>query len=148
MKEFYTRSTANEGIEMPLFLPSGKKTKYWMKILGADSDTNHETHARLMSRQAPKIKIEAENIDDPKEREKFITEKQRDLEREAIAMLIVDWNLERDDKPVECTQEEKVNFLREAPQIADQINRVASDRNVFFLKGQTSSSSTQEQKSN
>jgi hypothetical protein len=38
MDAFYTRQKANEGIQLPLFLPDGTKTDHWIRIRGIDSD--------------------------------------------------------------------------------------------------------------
>jgi hypothetical protein len=38
MGAFYTRQKANEGIQLPLFLPDGTKTDHWIRIRGIDSD--------------------------------------------------------------------------------------------------------------
>ena len=38
MSAFFTRDRANEGIELPLYLPNGRKSEHWLRVLGVDSD--------------------------------------------------------------------------------------------------------------
>lgn len=132
MKEFYTRSKANEGTKVPLSLPDGSPTEHWLVIRGVDSDLFRRAEARS-KRKA----IEIAQIEDDKKREEAIDEEKLGL----IAVLIADWSFEE-----ECTRENVLEFLKEAPQIADVVDRVAVSRASFF--GQRSSSSTGTQKRN
>ncbi|MBG89599.1 MAG: hypothetical protein CMO80_22250 [Verrucomicrobiales bacterium] len=118
MQEFFTRQLANEGKELPLYLPSGEKSEHKIRVLGVDSD-------KFKSKEAESKKIAAElaALDDNEERRVAI----EDLQLKLIATLVIGWTFDQ-----ECTEENVVNFLREAPQIADAINRFAGNRKAFF----------------
>lgn len=125
MEAFFTRERANEGVEVPLYLPSGEKSPHWLRIRGVDSD-----HFRLAEADSRRKAIEIAAIDDPVERAKAIAEAKLDL----IAELVIDWSFEE-----ECTHARVKEFFRQAPQIADAVDQVASRRALFF--GERSSSS-------
>ena len=42
MNAFFTRGVANEGVQLPLYLPTGEKSEHWVRILGVDSDARSE----------------------------------------------------------------------------------------------------------
>ena len=109
MEEFYTRTKANEGVKLPLSTPDGEKTDHWLMILGVDSDVFREAES-----EAKRSLIQKKA--DPKEAMLSV-----------VASLVSDWSF---DKP--CTQEEVKAFLKEAPQIADAVDKVAGDRKLFF----------------
>jgi hypothetical protein len=125
MEEFFTRDVNNEGIQVPLFRPDGTKSDHWIKIAGQYSDRFIKARSSLM-RQASTIA----KIDNPEERETAIYENGLKL----TASLVLDWSFE---KP--CTPENVVDFLRQAPQIANAIDGVASQQ-VLFLKSSSKSS--------
>jgi hypothetical protein len=133
MKEFHTRENSNNGIKVPLFLPDGKATKHHLMIRGIDSDAfrRAETQAK---RKASTLGM----IEDINKRAEEI----REIEIECIASLILSWTFEE-----ECTEANVVNFLREAPQIADLVNQLATKRSLFIAKKPTSSTSGRKQKS-
>ena len=39
MNAFFTRGVANEGLQLPLYLPNGEKSEHWVRVLGVDSDS-------------------------------------------------------------------------------------------------------------
>ena len=120
MKEFFTRQGANEGIRLDLFLLDGTKSEHFMQIRGMDSDEFH-----IAEMKAKRTAHRLAEIDSDTERAMAVM----DAENECIAALIADWSF-----PQECTQKNKVDFLREAPQIAAEINKLAAKRSVFFKK--------------
>lgn len=128
MEAFFTREKANEGIEVPLYLPSGEKSEHWLRIRGVDSD-----HFRLAEADSRRKAIDIATIDDTLERAKAIA----DAKLALIAELVVGWSFEK-----ECTPENVKEFFRQAPQIADAVDQVASKRTLFFGKGSSSSQST------
>lgn len=134
MKEFYTRKKANEGVKLPLYYPDGTISEHWMIIRGVDSDQfrKAETVAKRKAMDLAQIENEDERAD-----------KVRDTELECIAALVASWSF---DKP--CDQATVVNFLQEAPQIADMINRFAARRAEFFGKKSDSSVTGSKLKSN
>lgn len=125
MESFFTRERANEGVQVPLYLPSGKKSDHWVRIRGVDSDLFRQAEAN--SKRAA-IKIAA--IEDEEERARAIA----DTKLELIASLVIGWSFEK-----ECSLENIKEFLHQAPQIADAVDQVAGKRALFF-GGRSSSS--------
>ncbi|QMV29699.1 hypothetical protein [Vibrio phage vB_VnaS-AQKL99] len=118
MEEFFTRQKACEGKKVPLYKPNGEPSEHWFKIRGVDSDQFKEAETA-----AKRKAIELAQIEDVKERAEAV----RTTELACIAALVADWSFEQ-----ECTTDNVVNFLREAPQIADMVNRFAANRKSFF----------------
>lgn len=134
MEEFFTRQKSNEGIRFPLFLPDGSPTEHWLLVLGIDSDAFKE--AEIVAKRAM---IEASKIDDDKARLKEI----RQIEIRWVASLIADWSFD-----LELTQESAVKLFTEAPQIYSEVDKIISDRRLYYQKKQKSSASTSPRKSN
>lgn len=128
MSSFFTREKANTGLEFPLWTPTGIKSEHSLNIRGMDSDEFREAE-----QNAQRALALAAASKDPKELSRVYTEQKILM----VASLIISWTF-----PEECTLENRVMFLREAPQIMDSINKVASDRKLFFVNGSTASSST------
>lgn len=133
MQSFYTRQKANDGKKVPLYLPDGTASEHWFVIRGIDSD-----YFRKAEAAGKRKAIEIAQIEDINERAEEI----RTTELTCIAALIADWSFEE-----ECTEENVVNFLREAPQIADMVNRYAARRADFFAIGSTNSADGSKAKS-
>ena len=117
MDEFFTRQHANEGVKLPLSLPDGTPTEHYITIRGVDSDAFRMAEA-VQNRKAASIAA----MDEP-ERLKAI----QDSKNELLASLVIGWSFDK-----ECTTKNVVEFLTEAPQIADQIDTVAGRRALFF----------------
>lgn len=128
MEQFFTRGRANAGVKVPLYLPSGEESEHFLMVHGVDSD---EFRAADMMSRRENLKIA--EIKDLAKRDIAIA----DLTRTLRAKLVISWSF---DMP--CTFENVYNFLKEAPQIADGIDRVASNRKAFFAEGLLSSSPT------
>ena len=126
LQQFFTRQRANEGIVLPLALPDGTPTEHSITIFGIDSDAFRQAEAD--SRRSM-LEIVAKG-DKAAAEEMIKTEKYR-----LLASLIKGWTFD-----VPLTLEAVSSFLAEAPQIADQIDRLASDRRRFFKNGLSSSS--------
>lgn len=135
MKQFFTREQANEGIKLPLSLPDGTPTDYWIKIRGADSD-----EFRRAERDSIRKIVEIRNSS--KGDTEALEKAHEEQETELVAALVIDWNMDEDGVPQECTKENVIEFLTNAPLIRDQINRAAANRRLFFVKGSNSSTST------
>ncbi|QJI53356.1 tail assembly chaperone [Alteromonas phage vB_AcoS-R7M] len=125
MEDFYTSDKAEEGAKLPLYKPNGEKTEHWFLVLGIDSPTFKKAEAQS-KRKGAKIAL----IEDADERD----EKGVELERELVASLIKDWSF-----GTECTMEEKIKFLKKAPQIESAVNRFSAQRTLFFAKESTAS---------
>jgi len=133
MKEFYTRQTANDGLKLPLVLPDGSPSDHWLNVRGIDSDEFRKADS-IAKRKAMEISL----ITDVNER----AENVREVELQCIAALISSWSF-----PMECTVANVVDFLREAPQVADAVNRYSARRAEYFTKKSLSSAIGQSVKS-
>lgn len=125
MDAFFTRGKANEGLQLPLYLPSGEKSEHWVRILGVDSDVFRTADANAR-REAFAIAA----LEDKAAQAEAIADSKRKL----LAVLVVAWSF-----PQECTTENVMAFFKEAPQIMDAIDTTAGRRALFF--GARSSSS-------
>lgn len=128
MNAFFTRQASNEGIIVPLVTPTGEATEHWIRMRGVDSDVFRDVE---VSSRRGLIAIAQKP---PEERKEAIEAEKIKL----IACLVIAWSFEQ-----ECTLENVCAFLKEAPQIADEIDRIASKRALFFAKRSTSSESSQ-----
>lgn len=129
MEQFFTRQQANEGIELPLSLPDGTVTQHSIRIRGVDSDIFKRADA------ASRRKMLELSVD--LDKEKVQVELQRE-KLKLIASLVISWTFDREFTPANVLE-----FLEEAPQIADQVDRLASRRSLFFSKGSPPSTPTQ-----
>jgi hypothetical protein len=125
MDSFFTRSKANEGVQLPLYTPDGQKSEHWVRVLGIDSDAFRDADA-----DARREAFNIAQMKDPAERSAAIARSKRRL----IAVLVIGWSF-----PQECTVDAVEAFFLEAPQIMDAIDTAAGRRALFF--GQRSSSS-------
>jgi len=122
--DFFTRAKANEGERMPLSLPDGTATDEWLLIRGVDSD---EFRAALDDFRRDllayaSIKDEAEKAG-----------KTEQARLRLNAALVIGWSFEG------FSEEALLEFLRESPYIAAEVDRFASDRRRFFGKRSTNS---------
>ena len=129
MEQFFTRQQANEGIELSLSLPDGTVTQHSIRIRGVDSDIFKRADA------ASRRKMLELSVD--LDKEKVQVELQRE-KLKLIASLVISWTFDREFTPANVLE-----FLEEAPQIADQVDRLASRRSLFFSKGSPPSTPTQ-----
>ena len=120
MESFFTRENANEGIELPLLLPDGTKTEHWLRIRGVDADGFRKAEARSKRKM---LEIAAEKDLDKRDAEV------EDTRLAMLAALVIGWSF---DNP--CTEAEIKRLFREAPQIAEQVDRTAyaGTGNPFF----------------
>lgn len=120
MGEFFTRGKANEGLQLPLYLPTGLKSDQWVRVLGIDSDV-----FRVAESESRRDAFRVATIENEAERTAAMTTSKVKL----IASLISEWSF---DKP--CTQANVMAFLTEAPQIMDAVDLAASKRALFFAE--------------
>ncbi len=122
MEAFFTRERANEGIEFPLDFPDGRPSPYRIKIRGADSDTFKEAKAESRRRLL--------DIAQRKDKGASIDAVDADAEHiRLVASLVVSWTF-----PEPCTPANVAKLLKEAPQIFEQIDRIAARRSLFCKK--------------
>lgn len=133
MEAFFTRQRANEGIELPLDLPDGTPTAHRIRIRGIDSDAFRTAHADSKRRMMEILM----NQGDKATPDAAALETER---LQLLATLVVSWTFKDSaGNPVPCTPQSVLSLLREAPQLAEQIDRIASKRSLFFVKGSPSS---------
>lgn len=129
MEAFFTRERANEGIEFPLDLPDGTPTAHRIRIRGVDSDAfkaaKAESARRLAELLTSKEKATLDNVDHEAERLRL------------LASLVVSWTF-----PQPITLEGVCELFRQAPQIADQIDKISGRRALFFRSALTSSTTS------
>lgn len=119
---FFTRQIANQGTKIALVRPdTGEETEHAVWIHGVDSDAYRKAGTEQNRAWMQLIATEGD-----KARDKIGTEEDK---LKLTASLVFKWTFE---KP--CTQENVINFLREAPQIADAIDTLSSRRTLFFRK--------------
>lgn len=133
MKEFFTRSVANEGKKLPLYTPDGKVSEEYLKVLSMYSDT-----FRRAETKAKRELLALVDIKDDKVREA----KAQAINIELVASLIVDWSFTE-----KCTKQNVCELLREAPQIHDAVNKFAAANKLFFAKKPMSSTNGQSESS-
>jgi hypothetical protein len=133
MEQFYTAAAAEEGVELPLYLPNGEKTEYFLRVRGIDSDK-----FRIADAQSKRGAVVIAAIDDDEKRTKALL----DMRIKLAATLVIDWNL---SEP--CTLANVEKLFRNAPQLLEMVDRVASQRSLFFSRKQTNSASGLKQSS-
>jgi hypothetical protein len=128
MEAFHTRAKANDGIRVPLYLPTGEKSEHWIEIYGVDSDA-----FRLADAASRREGFKIAQLESQEARDKATAA----LTCRLRSKLVKNWSFD-----MECTEENVYQFLEEAPQIGDAIDRTASSRSVFFGIGSLGSSPT------
>lgn len=128
IEQFYTREKANSGIKMPLYLPTGGKSEHWLMLRGVDSDAFRDAKTEG-EREAAEIAA----IKDAKERGEAMRASQRRL----VSSLVSGWSFDQ-----ECTRESVENLFLNAPQIMDAVDKVVSNRAIFFAIGSASLNAT------
>lgn len=121
--EFHTRKIANEGIDLPLNKPDGTPTPHSIRVRSVDSDAFHLTQS-AQARRWLELKEKPEGD--------ALYKWNQESRLNQLACLVTQWTF-----PQPCTPENVKAFLHEAPQIADQIDRLAVDRTRFFKAGST-----------
>lgn len=117
MEQFAIRQRANDGRRVPLTLPDGTPTEHWLQIRSRWSDAFRQAREEAMQEvarmaQAGKAELEAA------------------LEQSLLAVraaLVSDWSF---DEP--CVSDNVRAFLREAPQVAELVDRAGADDQAFF----------------
>lgn len=130
MEEFYTRQKANEGVKLPLVFPDGSPSEEWVIIRHIQSDAFRETLEEDSRR-----KLIAMTAEDDEKLEEPITH------IDLLVSLISDWSFES-----KLTDANKKQLLTEAPQIADYIDKFATDKKRFFARPSKDSTSSSKKK--
>lgn len=120
--QFFMRQRANEGIQVPLYSPTGEKTDEWLLVRGKDSDAVRLAHA-ASSRRMVEAAALAKSTGKPIDADALAEEERLNI----IVAIVAGWSFE--DK---CTPEAVKAFLKEAPQIADMLDSLSARRAAFF----------------
>lgn len=135
---FDTKNAANEGITVHLFKPDGKPTKYWLKVLGIDSDVfrqrQTEANRNQLMQEVVSETAKKNGSADP-ETVLLVAEKfHADAKQTLLAHIVIDWNITDTDGEtvLPCTLENVKELYRRAPQIQDQVDRLVANRGLFL----------------
>ena len=111
MKEFYTAKAHSKPKKLPLSLPNGHKTDHYFMILGLQSESVREAKNRVQKEMLMNGMTKDQGF--------FIW----------IASMIESWSFDED-----CSEENKIKFLKEAPQVADSVDIFSSNHANFAKK--------------
>ncbi|MAF43768.1 MAG: hypothetical protein CMI54_06340 [Parcubacteria group bacterium] len=131
MEEFFTRQKSNEGVKLPLVHPDGSPSKHWIKVRNTKSDAFRDKLSAQYEMQQAAIGAQDENGN--------AIEVEALDQNVLLATLIADWSLED-----ELSDENKLKLMVEAPQIADQIDKYATNNKLFFSDPSKDSTTTLE----
>ncbi len=119
MALYFTRDRANIAQRIYLYDPATREaTKDYIDVLSSLSDEFRETRDEVMQAAA----TVAQEPDEKKRRELIQNEQRR-----MFSSLIAGWSFDK-----ECTTENKMEFLKNAPQILNMVMSVADDSERFF----------------
>lgn len=140
MEAFFTRDKANDGIRVDLFTPDGRKSGEWLMVRHVWSDVFADAEEAAKVKVGDYLRNELQRLglkgedEIPEEVRKGIRAKGREARTDLLAMLVAGWSFE-----AECTPDNVRDFLHRAPQIADQVDRIAGDAKRFFGDGSPAS---------
>lgn len=121
LSDFFTLSALEKGKKLPLTLPDGTETEYHLMVLGADAPA------------ARKALLEASRILRDEGKEGLSVEAEAEIAQRANlhyrSALAFDWSL-----PVPYSKEAIADLLLNNPGLANDVERLASDRTRFFAK--------------
>ncbi|VVP89935.1 hypothetical protein PS918_03134 [Pseudomonas fluorescens] len=126
LSDFFTLGALEKGKNLPLTLPDGTATEYHLVVLGADAPA------------ARKALLEATRILRDKGKEGMTAEEEDAIAQRANlhyrTALAFDWSL-----PVPYSKEAVTELLLNNPGLANDVERLASDRARFFAPELTAS---------
>lgn len=109
MTQFFIKEQAEEGKRVDLHLPTGEQTDDYLIIRSAYSDAF----------------VEAKN---QAYRDALANDNEVDTNR-VLASLIKEWSFDE-----ELTLDSATQFLTNAPQVAEQLNKLSADAEFFYSK--------------
>jgi hypothetical protein len=129
---FKIRDAANEGVRIPLSTPDGKATEHWLLIRSVWCDDFQEARSELIRQAIADGKTVSAA---PEAEQKAIrTDLDRKRRANAAASLVAGWSFD-----IEPTEQNKADFLNDAPQILAWVERIAEEDKRFFGKESGSS---------
>lgn len=127
IKNLFTLSASNAGINLPIPLPNGKPSGCSMTVLGADSDVFRQARVER-TREGPRILALPED-----QRPDAI----RVADVHFLSSIVTGW-----DFPDSFSREAVKEAFVEAPHIFDYVNEAITERGRFFDEKSIPSSST------
>ncbi len=118
MQEFFTKEANSTPQKLPLKLKTGEPTEHYLMLVGVESDVFRIAQSKALREGA--IRATAGEYDD---------KTAKDLDLNLVASLIDSWSFEQD-----CTQENKVKFLDNAPYVRDAVNSFSAEQDNFLKK--------------
>lgn len=123
LADFFTLDKAEAGAVVPLETPDGNPTGEWLKVVSRESE-----RFRVASAMATRNALDISKISDPEERIKAVEEQTSIV----CAKCVIGWSFD-----VECSFDNVIELVRNAPYIKDVIDKAISDRSLFFAKSST-----------
>lgn len=119
LESFFTKELSEKGQRVPLRLPNGEETEHWFHLVGTDSDHFRKGVAEINQRylkEAGKVLTPAESAEQHREKNLLFT-----------ALTITEWSF-----PLPCDEANKLRLLRNAPALAELVDRFSTNRRNFF----------------
>lgn len=135
---FKIRDAANEGVRIQLSTPDGKPTEHWLMVRSAWSDEYQDARTEIIRQAIADGGLVATAPEDEAAKMRKVLDRKR--RAAAAAALIAGWSFD-----IEPTEQNKAEFLEEAPQILAWVERIASEDVRFFGKESGSSLSGEKQ---
>lgn len=125
IKNYFTRQAHNEGVRLYIAAPDGSETQDWVEIRGIESDIFRETRAQSEA----ELYASLNGITDTKERIAKIESVREDARLRLLVSLVKAWSFDE-----ECNEENIIALLKEAPFIADFIDKKSASVKDFVKK--------------
>lgn len=125
IKNYFTRQAHNEGVRLYIAAPDGSETQDWVEIRGIESDIFRETR----NQSEAELYASLNGITDTKERIAKIESVREDARLRLLVSLVKAWSFDE-----ECNEENIIALLKEAPFIADFIDKKSASVKDFIKK--------------
>ena len=138
-EDFYTKPACNVAQRLPLYLPDGTDSGEWIEVYGIDSDAydaaKKETQRQLLAVDVEISQLEKKMADRNlnnaiTELQKLSDDRKRIIEGRVLATraaIVSGWSFKK-----ECTHEAVIELMKNAPLIADEVDRYATNRMNFI----------------
>lgn len=142
LEAFATAELSEEGVKVPLVDVEGNLTEHWIKIKSTDSMAFKNAQSKFRKRILALHELEDKNngLDYALEQEK--------LTLELLASLVVGWSFKNDDgSEFECSNENVIKVLKDAPILAQEIDKASARRQNFTKRSLNKSKALQSKSS-